>query len=68
MGREDPTSRKVREQMEIERHEVERAVMKLKNGKAAGVDGIINEMVKIARLAIVEWLVCLFNLCAYKYR
>jgi hypothetical protein len=42
MGRCGVTSRKVREQMEIERHDVERAVSKLKNGKAAGEDGITN--------------------------
>jgi hypothetical protein len=42
---------------------IDRAVSKLKNVKAAGEDVIINEMVTSDGLAIVEWLVCLFNLC-----
>jgi hypothetical protein len=64
MGRVDVTSKKVVEQMEIERHEVQIAVSKLKNGKAADVDGITNEMVKSGGLAIFEWLVrLLFNAC-----
>jgi hypothetical protein len=35
----------------------------LKNGKAAAEDAISNQMVKSGGLAIVEWLVRLFNLC-----
>jgi hypothetical protein len=63
MGRGGAASRKVVEQTEIESHEVQRAVSKLKNGKAAGEDGITNEMVKSGGLAIVERLVRLFNAC-----
>jgi hypothetical protein len=40
MGRGGAANRKVVEEMEIERHELQRAVSKLKNGKAAG-EGII---------------------------
>jgi uncharacterized membrane protein len=35
----------------------------LKNGKAAAEDAIANQMVKSGGLAMVEWLVRLFNLC-----
>jgi hypothetical protein len=62
MGRCGVTSRKVREQMEIERHDVERAVNKLQNGRAPVNDRITNKMVKGGVLAIIEWLVCLSNL------
>jgi hypothetical protein len=51
IGRRGVTSRKVVEQMEIEKHEVQRAVSKLKNGKATEEDGITNEMVKSGGLA-----------------
>jgi hypothetical protein len=54
MGRGGATSRKVVHQKESKRREVQRAVSKLKNGKAAGEDGITNGMVKSGRLAIVE--------------
>jgi hypothetical protein len=36
-------------------------VSKLQNRKAAGEDGITNEMVTSGGLAFVEWLVSLFN-------
>jgi hypothetical protein len=42
MGRGGATNRKVVEQIEIERHEGQRAVSKLKNVKAAGEDVITN--------------------------
>jgi hypothetical protein len=63
MGRVGATNRMVGEQMEIESHEVQRAVRKLKNGKATKEDGITNEMVKSVGLGIIGWLVRLFNVC-----
>jgi hypothetical protein len=38
-------------------------VSQLKNKKAAREDVITNEMVKSGELVIVEWFVCLLNLC-----
>jgi hypothetical protein len=58
MGSRSMTSRKV----EIERHEGERAVSKLMNGKAAGEDGIRNEIVNSSGLVILEWLIRLSTL------
>jgi hypothetical protein len=49
--------------MDFGNYEVHRAVSKLKNGKAAGEDGITNEMVKSGGLVIVECLVRIFNVC-----
>jgi hypothetical protein len=63
MGRGCVTSKKVGEQTDFENDEVHRAVSMLKNGKAAGEDGITNEMVKGGGLVIVECLVRLFNVC-----
>ncbi len=46
-------------QREIGRLEVERVVVRLKCGKAAGMDGITAEMLKYGGDAVVEWmLIC----------
>ncbi len=47
--------KRVCEQRVTERVEVEKAIGKIKCGKAAGIDGIIPEMVKCGD-AVVEWL------------
>ena len=41
---------------EVTREEVERAVSKLKNGKASGSDEILPELVKNGGQAMVDWL------------
>ncbi len=43
-------------QMEIGRAEVEKAMARLKCGKAAGMDGITAEMLKYGADAVVEWM------------
>ncbi len=48
--------KRVGEQRVIERVEVEKAIGKMKCGKAAGIDGITPEMVKHGGDAVVEWL------------
>jgi hypothetical protein len=63
MGKGGVTSRNVGNNKAIKMQEVEEAVKKLKNGKAAGEDGIANEMLKKGGPAVVEWLVRLSNLC-----
>ena len=42
---------------EVTREEVERAVKKLQNGKAAGDDKIVAELVKSGEEAIIDWQV-----------
>ncbi len=42
--------------IEIDRLEVERAIARLKCGKAAGGDGITAEMLKYKCDAVVEWM------------
>ncbi len=42
-------------QREIGRAEVEKAIARLKSGKAAGMDGITAEMLKYGGDAVVEW-------------
>ena len=46
----------VRSQEEIKREEVVEAIANLKNGKAAGVDGISAEMLKYGGESIIEWM------------
>ena len=41
---------------EVTREEVEHAVNKLKNGKAAGSDEIVAELVKNEGQAMIDWL------------
>ena len=48
--------RRVFEQKEISRGEVEKAIAKLKCGKGGGVDGITAEMLKYGGEVIVEWM------------
>ncbi len=48
--------KRVCEQRVIERAEVEKAIAKIKCGKAAGIDGITPEMVKHGGDAVVEWM------------
>ncbi len=47
---------KVPMQREIGRLEVERAIARIKCGKAAGMDGITAEMLKYGGDAVVEWM------------
>ena len=46
---------------EVTREEVERAVKKLQNGKAACDDRIVAELVKSGGEAMIDWLVELFQ-------
>ena len=41
---------------ELIREEVERAVKRLRNGKAAGEDGIVPELLKNGGTSLVDWL------------
>ena len=43
--------------------EVEKAVKKMKTGKAVGVDELSVEMVKANKLVGIKWLKRLFNVC-----
>ena len=54
--------KRVHEQRGIERVEVEKAIAKIKCGKAAGIDGITPEMVKHGRNAVVDWITMIFDL------
>ncbi len=54
--------KRVCEQGVIERVEVEKAIGKMKFGKAAGIDGIAPEMVKHGGDAVVEWLTMISDL------
>ena len=47
---------------EITREEVERAVVKHRNGKAAGNDNIVVELLKSGGEAIVDWVTEFVNL------
>ena len=60
-GRRMPTMNEM--DGEIEREEVERAISRMKGGKAPGMDGIAAECIKNGGVAVVEWLVRLFNVC-----
>ena len=42
--------------LEVSREEVVRAVNKLQNGKAAGGDKVVAELVKKGRETMVDWL------------
>ncbi len=53
---------RVYEQRVIERVEVEKAIAKIKCGKAADIDGITPEMVKHGEDAVVEWMTMICNL------
>ena len=48
---------------EIESREVVAAINRLKAGKASGMDGIAGECIRKGGVAIVEWLVRMFNGC-----
>ncbi len=50
------------EQREIERVEVEKAITKFKCDKASSIDGITPEMVKHGGDAVVEWLTIICDL------
>ncbi len=43
-------------QRETDRLEVERAIERLKCGKATGMDGITGEMLKYGADVVVEWM------------
>ena len=48
---------------EIEYEEVYEAVRKMKGGKSAGIDEIVAEYLKKGGVAMIEWLVRMFNGC-----
>ena len=50
----------------IKESEINQVICKLKNNKASGLDGILNEMLKSSRIYIVPILVKLFNLILLK--
>ena len=47
----------------ITEEEVEKAVKKIKTGKAVRVDELSVEMVKANELVVIKWLTRLFNVC-----
>ena len=47
----------------IEMGEIEKALCKVKKGKAPGMDGIQIEMIKGMGMEVKEWLLRLFNVC-----
>ena len=47
----------------IRREEIENALARMKVGKSAGMDGISAEFLKYGGIAVILWLVKLFNLC-----
>ena len=42
---------------------VKRALNETKGGKAPGMDGVRVEMLKEGGVTVLEWLVCVFNIC-----
>ncbi len=48
-------------QREIYRLEIEKAIARLKCGKAAGMDGITAEMLKCGGDAVVEWMLLIYE-------
>ena len=66
MGMEAGRGR-VPEQRELSRGEVEKAINRLKGGKAAGIDGITAEMLKYGGDVVAEWMFWLCDL-AWKQR
>ena len=59
-------SHSVRRELEVRtitEEQVEKAVKKMKNGKAVGVDELSVEMVKANELVGIKWLTRLFNVC-----
>ena len=56
----------VRRELEVRtitEEEVEKAVKKMKTGKAVGVDELSVEIVKANELVGIKWLTRLFNVC-----
>ena len=56
----------VRRELEVRiiaEEEMEKAVKKIKTGKAVGVDELTVEMVKANRVVGIKWLARLFNMC-----
>ena len=49
----------------IERKEVKKAIYKVKNYKAAGVDGIFAKILKYAEETVMEWM---FMICKFAWR
>ena len=45
------------------REEIMGALKKMKGGKAAGMDGIVVEMLKKGGISIIDWLLRIFNKC-----
>ena len=45
----------------MEREEITGALKKMKGGKAAGMDGIVVEMLKNGGITIIDWLLRIFN-------
>src|SRR5436189_2873198 len=52
---------------DIDKSDVCDALVRIKNGKAAGLDGITNEMLKFGGEKVFEWLVYLFGFCFKRY-
>ena len=48
---------------EITREGVKRALNKMKGGKAPGMDGVRVEMIKEGGVAVLQWLVRVFDIC-----
>ena len=49
--------------LEVSVEDVRKAVKKIKNGKAPGVDGITSEMLKYGGESVIEWLTRVCNVC-----
>ena len=52
-----------RHMLEVSVEDVRKAVKKIKNGKAPGVDGITSEMLKYGGESLIEWLTRVCNVC-----
>ena len=52
-----------RHMLEVSVEDVRKAVKKIKNGKAPGVDGITSEMLKYGGESVIEWLTKVCNVC-----
>ena len=52
-----------RHMLEVSVEDIRKAVKKIKNGKAPGVDGITSEMLKYGGESVTEWLTRVCNVC-----
>ena len=63
LGRDGIRLQRIVESERISVEEVEKALKKMKSGKASGVDGVGVEMLKEGGESMIEWLVRIYNVC-----